>query len=210
MINLFTWLGLGPRRVVVDGDAMLKASGCRGKAAPRDQIRVLRQLGRFAQKEKIDMIVVLTGKPLRKAPDDASFEGIHVRYAETSTRAQKKIWNLFRRRRKKTTVVTDDSEMEQRIMEAGGAALRAGTFNKAVNIEGENASGGGSRKSGGGRRRGGRKRSSGSSPRSGKNESRESSGGGDNHGGNKGSGKKNDSDRGSEEDARIREMIDLV
>ena len=80
LFNLFT---TGRHVVVVDGVALNESLGMKGKVPPRNQLQLLRRLSRFAQREKLDMVVVLSGTPLHKAPARQKFEEIKVLYSRS-------------------------------------------------------------------------------------------------------------------------------
>jgi hypothetical protein len=69
--------------VVVDGVSLSENLGMKGKVPPRNQLQLLHRLSGFAQREKLDMVVVLTGTPLHKAPPRKKFEEITVVYSKS-------------------------------------------------------------------------------------------------------------------------------
>ena len=69
--------------LVVDTAAVLKAKGVRGRAAPRQQLQILRSLSRLTQREKLKVTAVLVGEPLDKAPHNKVYEGVRIRYAKS-------------------------------------------------------------------------------------------------------------------------------
>jgi len=133
-MGLLNWLsGARSGTVIVDTNALLDAQGLKGRSTPKDQLRVLRQLGRFAKKEKIAVTAVLIGKPLHKAPDGGLFEEVRIRYAENQTKTDKLLLKLGRR---KTAVVTASKDIEASLLRRGVECLRAVTFTKALDSDG--------------------------------------------------------------------------
>jgi hypothetical protein len=141
----------------VDTDALLNMQGNNNRATPRDQLRILRRLSRLGKKENLAIIAVLVGKPLNKAPEGALFEDVRVRYAKNKTKLEKL---LLKRAGSAGTVVTSSPEAEKKLLRRKVNCLRAETFNKVLDSDGENPnpqnnrrkSGGRSRRSGGGRK----------------------------------------------------------
>lgn len=49
--------------LVVDAVSLNESMGMKGKVPPRNQLQTLRRLSRFSQREKIEVIAILTGSP---------------------------------------------------------------------------------------------------------------------------------------------------
>ena len=69
--------------LVVDAVSLNESAGMKGKVPPRNQLQMLRRLARFAQREKIEVVAVLCGAPLNKAPAGKKFEEIVVLYSKS-------------------------------------------------------------------------------------------------------------------------------
>lgn len=141
--------------LAVDAAALLKSRGVRGRAAPRQQLQVLRMLSRVMQREKIDLTAVLSGKPLDKAPHNGKFDDMRVRYAKDETAVSKEMTKALKQAGSGGVLVTDDIELEKSVIQSGGITLRLSTFRKLLEDGGETAvnSGDGSGRSSGGNRR---------------------------------------------------------
>jgi len=123
--------------LVVDGNALLSARGQRGRPNPRQQIQMLRMLSRFAQRENVKMVAVLTGKPLHKAPKGKKFEGITVCYAADEKRLARELLKRTKKAGKNGVLVSADAKLETKALKAGGEVVRISTFRKSVDSEGE-------------------------------------------------------------------------
>ncbi len=127
--------------LVVDTAAVLKTKGVRGRAAPRQQLQLLRALSRIVQREKFKVTAVLVGAPLDKAPHNKVFEGVRVRYAKTEEVLNKELNKAFKQAGANGVLVTEDIALENRVIKSGGITLRVSTFRKLLddgNEQGEN------------------------------------------------------------------------
>jgi hypothetical protein len=131
-----------------------KAGGSR--IGPREQVQVLQQLARFAEQEKVRLIAVFEGRPLREVENGGEFNGITVYFAEQDTSVNDVILKVLKgeSRRMPVVVVTADPQFEPKVLAAGGQIMRASTFRKALSGgNGGGNMGGGDRNRQGNRRR---------------------------------------------------------
>lgn len=118
--------------LVVDTAAVLKTKGVRGRAAPRQQLQLLRSLSRIVQREKLKVTAVLVGAPLDKAPHNKVFEGVRVRYAQSEEVLNKELNKALRQAGSPGVLVTEDVALENRVIRSGGTTLRVSTFRKLL------------------------------------------------------------------------------
>ncbi|MFC1468022.1 hypothetical protein ACFLQY_04995 [Verrucomicrobiota bacterium] len=137
LFNVFSWFGSSRGTVVVDASDLLEAQGVK-RAVPRDQLRILRRLSRYAKKEQVEVIAVLQGKPLRKAPDRKKFEGVSVRYAANRDKVIKLILSLSKKG-KAAVVISGSEDVEKKVI-GKGSCMRSSTFMKAFEGDGEGSS----------------------------------------------------------------------
>ena len=64
------------KSIVIDVISLYEVLGVKGDVSPRTQLQILRRLTRFADRESINMIAILGGKPLHKAPNKKKFDNI--------------------------------------------------------------------------------------------------------------------------------------
>jgi hypothetical protein len=145
--------------LVVDLDAVLKTKGVRGRAAPRQQLQILRSLSRFVQREKIKVTAVMAGSPLDKAPHNKVFEGVRVRYAKSAEAMGRELARALKQAGSAGVMVTEDAALEKKVLSSGGTTLRLSTFRKLIDDGMDQSSGGGNSggNSGGNNRQGGRR-----------------------------------------------------
>ena len=131
-----------------------KAGGSR--IGPREQVQVLQQLARFAEQEKMRLIAVFEGRPLREVENGGEYNGVTVYFADQDTSINDVILKVLKgeSRRMPVVVVTADPQFEQKVLAAGGQILRASTFRKALS----GGNGGGGIQGGGDRNRMGNRR----------------------------------------------------
>jgi len=123
--------------LVVDTSAVLKAKGVRGRAAPRQQLQILRALSRFVQREKLKVTAVLVGAPLDKAPHNKVFEGVRVRYAKSEETLKKELLKALKQAGSAGVLVIEDVALETRVIKSGGTTLRVSTFRKLLDDSNE-------------------------------------------------------------------------
>ncbi|MBI9021122.1 MAG: hypothetical protein JEZ10_07705, partial [Verrucomicrobia bacterium] len=124
--------GTTKRTMVVDLAAVLKAKGARGRAAPRQQLQVLRSLSRLVQREKMNVTAVLVGSPLNKAPHNKKLDGVRVRYAKSDEKLTKELGRALKQAGCMGVLVTEDVALEKKVIRAGKETLRVSTFCKLL------------------------------------------------------------------------------
>ncbi len=139
--------GTTKRTMVVDLAAVLKAKGARGRAAPRQQLQVLRSLSRLVQREKMNVTAVLIGSPLNKAPHNKKLDGVRVRYAKSDEKLTKELIRALKQAGNMGVLVTTNVALEKKVIRSGKDTLRVSTFCKLLDDGNEqlNDQGNGSR-----------------------------------------------------------------
>lgn len=140
-------------------DAEKLADSREGRVGPVERFRAIQQLSRFAEREKVEIIAVVGGRPLREVAHGELFNGVRVFYVEENSVMSDQIEKALNHARgRKTVVITSDKQFEIRLHQRGIDTMRVTTLRKA--FEGGD---GGSSESGRGRgdrdrrgRRGGR------------------------------------------------------
>ena len=140
--------------LVVDAVSLNESLGMKGKVPPRNQLQMLRRLARFAQREKIELIAILTGAPLNKAPVGKKFEGVTVLYSKSPDKHAKFMAKITMSKGSGAIMVSGSAAFEKA---AGNGVnkMRVSTFRKAFDTGGEGEGGGerGERGEGGSRGR---------------------------------------------------------
>jgi len=155
-MGLFNLFKSSKSVVVIDGLSLNEALGMKGKVPPRTQLQLLRRLSRFAQREKIRMVVVLTGSPLHKAPARKKFEEITVVYSKSPGAHAKYTVKTARSKGVGAILVSGNPTIEK-IVGNSMKTMRMSTFRKAFDVGGNDADGSDRSERGGGDR-GGRNR----------------------------------------------------
>ena len=127
--------------IVVDGISLNEALGMKGKIPPRNQLQLLRRLARFAQREKIGVVAVLTGSPLHKAPAGKKFEEITVLYSKSPEAHAKYVVKIARSKGDAAILISDSSAIEK-IAGSSLKTMRTSTFRKVFDMGGIDAEGG--------------------------------------------------------------------
>ncbi len=131
------------RTIVVDAEKM--ADSREGRTGPVERVQALQQLSRFAEREKIEIIAVLNGRPLREVAHGEAFNKIRVFYAEASGTVADQLEKVASDVRGPKMVVTNDKQLETRLAQRGIPTLRVSTLRKAFEGGGEGGGGDGGR-----------------------------------------------------------------
>mgnify|MGYP006240262851 FL=1 len=124
------------KSIVIDVISLYEALGVKGDVSPRTQLQILRRLTRFADRESINMIAILGGKPLHKAPNKKKFDNILVLYSSSKEKHHKFVAKIAIK--KNALLLTDNVEVEKLVGQSV-EKMRLSTFRKVfdVNIEGD-------------------------------------------------------------------------
>ena len=126
--------------LVVDAISLNESMGMKGKVPPRNQLQMLRRLSRFSQREKLEMVVVLSGTPLNKAPAGKKFEEVTVIYSKSMEVHAKFLAKTVSSRGAGAVLVSGNAGAEK-IAGSGVKKLRVSTFRKAFDVGGDSDSG---------------------------------------------------------------------
>ncbi len=136
-MGLFNLFKSAKTVLVVDAVSLNESMGMKGKVPPRNQLQMLRRLSRFSQREKIEIIAVLSGSPLNKAPAGKKFEGIVVLYSKSVDQHAKFIASTVSGKGSGAVLVSGNAATEKF---AGRTTkkMRISTFRKAFDVGGDN------------------------------------------------------------------------
>jgi hypothetical protein len=139
----------GKRLYLVDAGRLLGSGSGGERVSPREQVQVLQQLSRFAEKEGIGVEAVFEGRALREVANGEEFGKVTVFFAEKASDLPGLLIQRLRAglRRSGVTVITSNSQVEKEAADLGGSTMRPSTFRRAM----ENGQGGGDRDRGGDR-----------------------------------------------------------
>jgi len=126
--------------IIVDGVSLNESLGMKGKVPPRNQLQLLRRLSRFAQREKVGVVAVLSGSPLHKAPAGKKFEEITVLYSKSPEVHAKYIVRIARSKGSGTILISGNASVEK-VAGNGIRTMRMSTFRKAFDVGGNDADG---------------------------------------------------------------------
>jgi len=141
--------------LVVDAVSLNESAGLKGKIPPRNQLQMLRRLARFAQREKLEVIAVLSGNPLNKAPAGKKFEEVTVLYSKSMEAHAKFLVKTTMSKGAGAVMVSGSTAVEKA---AGNSIkkMRISTFRKAFDIGGDGEGGNDRSSEGNNRSRGNR------------------------------------------------------
>ncbi len=131
--NLF---GPASTVLVVDVEALNESLGMKGNVAPRNQLQTLRRLSRFARREKLEVVAVVAGATLNKAPGGKKFEGIQVLYCADSKELPAFLSKTTRAKGSGAILVSGNAAAEK-LLGANVSKLRMSTFRKAFDLGGD-------------------------------------------------------------------------
>ena len=161
-MGLFNLFASSKTVLVVDGVSLNETLGQKGKVSPRNQLQLLRRLSRFSQREKLEMVVVLSGSPLHKAPAGKKFEEITVVYSKSPEAHAKYLISAARSKGAGAMLISGNTPVEKSALNRGVKVMRLSTFRKAFDVGGNdgdtNERGGNERNNRGGKERSNRNR----------------------------------------------------
>lgn len=128
--------------LVIDALSLNESMGMKGKVPPRNQLQILRRLSRFAQREKLEVIAVLSGTPLNKAPVGEKFEEIVVLYSKSLETHAKFLAQTALSKGSGAILVSGNSGAEK-VAGTNVKKLRVSTFRKAFDVGGDTEGNGG-------------------------------------------------------------------
>ena len=133
-MGLFNLMRPSRKVVVIDTVALNESLGQKGKVPPRNQLQLLRRLSRFAQREKLTLVAVLTGSILNKAPAGKKFEGITILYSKSIEQHAR---YLARVAASRGGVLVSGNAAAEKIFGRPIASMHISTFRKAFDTGGE-------------------------------------------------------------------------
>ncbi len=154
------------RTYVVDAEKLAESREGQGRLGPQERFHAVQTLSRFAEREKINVVAVLGGRPLREVAHGESFNGVRVFYVEQEKTMADQVQHILDREvRGRAVVVTNDKQLEARLQGKGVDTLRVSSLRRALDSNsGDGGEGGGGRNRDRGDR-GGRDRRGGRGPR---------------------------------------------
>ena len=118
------------RAYFVDAGGLL--GGGRFRPQPRDQVRAMQNLARFAGRENLRVTLAWQSPPLRDAPEGAPYEGLSVFYVGPDGNVADRLLPMARRAGAGAVVVTADRELEAAALKAGVATMRLQSWLRAM------------------------------------------------------------------------------
>lgn len=119
------------RIYIVDAEKL--ADSRDGRTGPVERFRAIQQLARFADREKVQIIAVLGGRPLREVANGESLNNVRVYYVEENSsvadQMEKTIGSVSS---SKAVAITNDKQLDERLVARGIATLRISTLRKAL------------------------------------------------------------------------------
>lgn len=148
----------GPTNICHVVDTSGLAGGRGDRLSPRDRLALLQKLASFAEREQLQMVVLLDGRPLREAADGGEFKSVTVYYAEGAEGLAKRALEIVRGKGRRALLVTQQRDLEEQAQQAGVGTLRASSLRRALDENGGGGGGRGGRGGSEGGRSGGRGR----------------------------------------------------
>ena len=133
-MGLFNLMKPSRKVLVIDTVALNESLGQKGKVPPRNQLQLLRRLSRFAQRENLTLVAVLTGTTLNTAPAGKKFEGITVLYSKSIDRHARYVARVAA---SKGGVLVSGNADAEKILGRSAAKMHVSTFRKAFDTGGD-------------------------------------------------------------------------
>ena len=120
--------------LVIDGVSLNEGLGMKEKTSPRNQLQILRSLAKLAEREKLNIVIVLAGEALHKAPAGKKFEGITVLYTEMSKTFANKVVRTAGTKGAGVILVSSNADVEKLALAKGLSTMRVSTFRKVFDL----------------------------------------------------------------------------
>lgn len=119
---------------IVEAESLAASAGRSRQPSAQEKIAALNRLAVFVEREKLPLIAVLYGPPLRAVADGQRFRGLTIRYAESRSNAPRLVAALLKqiKRRADAVVVTADRQIEQAALASGSRVMHTATLRKAL------------------------------------------------------------------------------
>lgn len=119
---------------LVDGNNVMAQRVGWHRDKPGARRRLMDEVARFAQINRLSVTVVFDGAPEPHFADGASYRGVRIFYAERGSNADERIKRLVEESRERRTlwVVTSDRELSDYVRRCGARVLRSGDFRKRI------------------------------------------------------------------------------
>ena len=142
------------RTYIVDAEKLAESREGQGRLGPQERFHAIQTLSRFAEREKISLVAVVGGRPLREVAHGEVLNGVKVFYVEAEKTMADQIQQVLDREiRGRPVVVTNDKQLETRLQEKGISTLRVSSLRRALDGNGGEGGGGGGGEGGGRDRR---------------------------------------------------------
>lgn len=119
---------------LIDGNNVMAQRVGWHRDKPGARRKLLDEVAKFAQMNRISVTVVFDGAPEQHVADGSSYRGVRVFYAERGSNADERIKRLVEESRERRTlwVVTSDRELSDYVRRCGARIIRSGDFRKRI------------------------------------------------------------------------------
>jgi len=123
----------GPSVIVIDAESLLRGQDRGGQLTTQDKIAILKRLAVFVEKEKVAILAVLRGQPLRIAEDGGQFRGMTIRYTGNENGIVDFIAGILKKGKlgRVSVVITGNRDVERAVKAIGIPVMHPSTFKKA-------------------------------------------------------------------------------
>jgi predicted RNA-binding protein with PIN domain len=119
---------------LIDGNNVIGGRVGWHRDKPGSRRRLLQDLARLAQTQKLRLSVVFDGAPDPEFPDGSSYRGVRIFYSRLGSDADARIIEMVEaeRNKKNLLVVTSDGKLASRIRATGVRVVRSGEFRRML------------------------------------------------------------------------------
>lgn len=133
---------------LVDAEKLAESREGQGRLGPVERFQAIQQLSRLAEREKVEVVAVVGGRPLREVAHGEAFNGVKVFYVEAEGTLADQMLKVLggEMRGRRPVVITNDKQLDAKLASQGVATMRVSTLRKAFeNGGGEGGGNGGDR-----------------------------------------------------------------
>lgn len=129
---------------LVDAEKLAESRDSQGRIGPVERVQAIQLLSRLAEREKVEVVAVVGGRPLREVAHGEALNGVRVFYVEgdgtLADQIQKVLKNELRGRR--PMVITNDKQLDAKLVQQGVVTMRIATLRKVFENGGGDGGGG--------------------------------------------------------------------
>lgn len=129
---------------LVDAEKLAESRDNQGRIGPVERVQAIQLLSRLAEREKVEVVAVVGGRPLREVAHGDALNGVRVFYVEAEGTLADQILKVLKSelRGRRPMVITNDKQLDAKLVQQGVVTMRIATLRKVFENGGGEGGGG--------------------------------------------------------------------